>query len=493
MHLGIVSGSGFSPLRTALGFLLYRAEIGLATWVTLRGWSHSEMSRAQVSYVCGECGGACLKWQGQCPACGAWNTLAPVAAEGAAGRPRQRAAPMRLTDIAVTDAARGATGINELDRVLGGGLVRGSVVLMGGAPGIGKSTLLLQVAGARREGWPMLYVTGEESAEQVALRARRLGIDLSAVNVLAANNVDDIVECARQVGVFCLIVDSIQTMYADSLPAAPGSPNQLRECTARLISLAKATGTAVILVGHVTKEGVIAGPRMLEHMVDAVLYFEDEAGSRFRMLRTVKNRFGAAGELGIFAMGEQGLREVHNPSAIFLSRQREETPGSVVTVLHQGTRPLLVEVQALTDRAGGGPARRLAVGMDPNRVALLLAALHRHAGIRSQEDDVFVNVVGGVRISETAADLALLVAIVSSREERALARDLVVFGEIGLGGEIRPVAYGEERIREAAKLGFTRAVVPAANTPRREVAGMTVAGATRLPEALRLAGVRRSG
>jgi DNA repair protein RadA/Sms len=282
-------------------------------------------------------------------------------------------------------------------------------------------------------------------------------------------------------------VDSIQTMQTDSLPAAPGSPNQLRECAARLIRRAKTAGTAVILVGHVTKEGVIAGPRMLEHMVDAVLYFEDEAGSRFRLLRSVKNRFGAANELGIFAMGEQGLREVRNPSAIFLSRNSDAVAGSIVTVLHQGTRPLLVEVQALTDRSGsGGPGRRLAVGVDPNRLALLLAALHRHAGIRSHEDDVFVYVVGGVRISETAADLALVAAVVSSSQGYPIARGTVVFGEVGLGGEIRPVAYGEERMREAAKLGFTRAIVPAANLPRRDIAGMTVNGVNSLAEALRL-------
>lgn len=449
-------------------------------------------SKAQVSYLCSNCGGVCLKWQGQCPACGAWNTLEPGAAEPAAARSRRVASsPARLTEIVASDVERGATGIAELDRVLGGGLVRGSVVLVGGAPGIGKSTLLLQVAGAGSDQWPTLYVTGEESAEQVALRARRLGLDLAAVNVLAATNVDDVVDSARKLAVDCLIVDSIQTMYAESVPAAPGSPNQLRECAARLINLAKTTGTAVVLVGHVTKEGVIAGPRMLEHMVDAVLYFEDEAGSRFRMLRSVKNRFGAANELGIFVMGDQGLREVRNPSAIFLSREREEIPGSVVTVLHQGTRPLLVEVQALTDRGGGGPSRRLAVGIDQNRLALLLAALHRHAGFRLQEDDVFVNVVGGVRVTETAADLPLIAAVVSSQQSRPLPSDMVVFGEVGLGGEIRPVAYGEERLREAAKLGFRRAVVGLANVPRRPIDGITVSGVSRLTEALSALGVQR--
>jgi DNA repair protein RadA/Sms len=444
------------------------------------------MSRPQISYVCSGCGGVSRKWQGQCASCGAWNTLeAALPASRPAGS-RPKATARRLSDIRPAEAGRAATGIGELDRVLGGGFVPGSVVLVGGAPGIGKSTLLLQVAGASREAWPTLYVTGEESAEQVALRARRLGLEPAAVKVLAATNVDDIIDSARRAGTACLIVDSIQTMYAESLPSAPGSPNQLRECAARLIHLAKSSGIAVVLVGHVTKEGVIAGPRMLEHMVDAVLYFEDETGSRFRLLRSVKNRFGAANELGIFAMSDDGLREVRNPSAIFLSRQDDDVAGSVVTVLHQGTRPLLVEVQALTDHGAGGPPRRLAVGVDQNRIALLLAALHRHAGVRSHEDDVFVNVVGGVRVVETAADLALLAAVVSSATARPVARDTVVFGEVGLGGEIRPVAYGEERVREAAKLGFARALVPDANLPRRSVPGIEMCGVRRLGEALRL-------
>ncbi len=391
-----------------------------------------------------------------------------------------------LTALKPVTSQRATTGIGELDRVLGGGLVRGSVVLVGGPPGIGKSTLLLQAAAAAKADSSALYVSGEESTDQVALRARRLGVDPAGVTVLAATNVDDVMDAARKVGTSFLIVDSIQTMYADSVPSAPGSPNQLRECAARLINLAKTSGIAVVLVGHVTKEGVIAGPRMLEHMVDAVLYFEDETGSRFRLLRSVKNRFGAANELGVFAMSEDGLKEVRNPSAIFLSRQDDGIAGSVVTVLHQGTRPLLVEVQALTDRSGSGQPRRLAVGIDQNRLALLLAALHRHAGIRCHDDDVFVNVVGGVRVIETAADLAVLAAVVSSSQSSPIPRSTVVVGEVGLGGEIRPVAYGEERVREAAKLGFARAVVPQANLPRRPVEGIEVLGATRLPEALRL-------
>lgn len=445
------------------------------------------MAKTQISYACRECGAASVKWQGQCPACGAWNTLeAASRGEARAARPRGETGAVRLASVTGSGPDRRSTGLAEFDRVLGGGLVPGSVVLVGGAPGIGKSTLLLQFAGSARESWTTLYASGEESAEQVALRARRLGIDPAAVTVLAATGVDEVIDAARAIGANCLVIDSIQTMYADAVPSAPGSPNQLRECASRLIQLAKTTGTAVILVGHVTKEGVIAGPRMLEHMVDAVLYFEDEATSRFRLLRSVKNRFGAANELGVFAMAEDGLREVRNPSAIFLSRDDDDVAGSAVTVLHQGTRPLLVEVQALTDRGAGGPGRRLAVGIDQNRLALLLAALHRHAGLRAHEDDVFVNVVGGVRVTETAADLALLAAVVSSSAGRALDRGLVTFGEVGLGGEIRPVAYGEERIREAAKLRFRRAVVPRGNVPRRAVAGIEVAPASRLADALRL-------
>ncbi len=445
------------------------------------------MARTQIAYVCGGCGSVSLKWQGQCPGCGEWNTLEATAAgagPATARAPRAGGSVVRLAELQPASATRTTTGVGELDRVLGGGLVSGSVVLVGGAPGIGKSTLLLQVAGGGREDWPTLYATGEESAEQVALRAQRLGVAPGAITMLATTSVEEIVEAARRLRVSCLIVDSIQTMCADALPSAPGSPNQLRECTARFIHLAKTSGVAVVLVGHVTKEGVIAGPRMLEHMVDVVLYFEDEAGSRYRLLRSVKNRFGAANELGIFAMGDSGLKEVRNPSAIFLSHPQDQAPGSVITVLHQGTRPLLVEVQALTDRGGSGPSRRLAVGVDQSRLAMLLAALHRHAGVSVHDDDVFVNVVGGIRVAETAADLALLMAVVSSSLSRTVARDTVVFGEVGLSGEIRPIAYGEERIREAAKLGFSRAVVPAANLPRKRISGIEVVGVATIADAL---------
>ncbi len=442
-------------------------------------------AKTSVRYVCASCGGEAPKWQGQCPSCAEWNTLQPTARQRTETVKRHEGQVRSLAEVGETPAMRLQTGVSELDRVLGGGLVSGSVVLIGGAPGIGKSTLLLQVAAGPASGGPALYASGEESASQVALRARRLGVESASVNVLATTSIEEVVAAAREVGARFVIVDSIQTMCTAMVPSAAGSPNQLRECAAQLIELAKSSAVAVILVGHVTKEGVIAGPRMLEHMVDVVLYFEDETGSRFRMLRSVKNRFGAAQELGVFAMTDEGLREVHNPSAMLLSRHVEPVAGSVVTVLHQGTRPLLVEVQALTDRSGAGLPRRLAVGIDQNRLALLLAALHRHAGVRLHEDDVFVNVVGGVRVAETAADLAVLAAVVSSNRDRPIDQRLVIFGEVGLGGEIRPVAFGEERLKEAAKLGFTRAVVPKANLPKRPVGEMQMHGAASLAEALR--------
>ena len=372
----------------------------------------------------------------------------------------------------------------ELDRALGGGIVAGSVTLLGGDPGIGKSTLLLQACVAISADATMLYVSGEESPQQIALRARRLGLDPQGITVLAATDIDDIVALAEQERPAGLIIDSVQTIYSTDMPSAPGSVNQLRECTARLVRLAKVTGIPVILVGHVTKEGNIAGPRVLEHMVDTVLYFENEAGNRYRVVRAVKNRFGAANELGIFVMTETGMREVRNPSAIFLTPRDEPVIGSVVTAIYQGSRPLLVEVQVLTDQSGGGPPRRVAVGLDQNRLALLLAALHRYGGVRAHDEDVFLNVVGGVKISETSADLATLVATTSSLNNVPVPRTVVIFGEVGLTGEIRPVPFGEERLREAAKLGFVSAIAPAANVPKKPIAGLAVVGVTTLGEAL---------
>ena len=379
---------------------------------------------------------------------------------------------------------RTSTGVSELDRVLGGGLVAGSVTLLGGDPGIGKSTLLLQAAAAVGAEQPALYATGEESLHQVGLRARRLGLDTAAVRLLAETSVERVIAAAGEARAHVVVVDSIQTMASDEIDAAPGAVSQLRESTARLVRFAKSSDTAVLLIGHVTKEGAIAGPRVLEHMVDTVLYFESDSGSRYRVVRAVKNRFGAASEIGVFAMTEAGLKEVRNPSAIFLSRHEEPASGSIVTVVREGTRQLLVEVQVLVDPTALTNPRRVAVGLDHNRLALLLAVLHRHAGIAMHAHDVFANVVGGVRIGETAADLPALLAAVSSLRSTPLAQDLIAFGEIGLAGEIRPVPYGEERLREAAKHGFRRAIVPAANRPRQAIEGLQVVAVQRLSEAL---------
>jgi DNA repair protein RadA/Sms len=446
------------------------------------------MAKARTSYVCGACGARTTQWQGQCASCEAWNTLEAVTAPSGAAAPR-RAAPAAATSRTVTEVTdenetRATTGSGELDRVLGGGLVAGSVVLLGGDPGIGKSTLLLQAADALSASHVVLYCSGEESVRQVALRARRLGLSATSLRLIAETRVETILDEAAAARANVLVVDSIQTMQTDVSESSPGSAVQVRESAARLVRYAKQTGTAVFIIGHVTKEGTIAGPRILEHVVDTVLYFESEPGSRFRIVRAVKNRFGAANEIGVFAMAEQGLREVRNPSAIFLSRQGPAVSGSVVTVAREGSRPLLVELQALIDDAQGMSPRRVAVGVDSSRLALLLAVLHRHGGISTAGQDVFVNVVGGVRIAETAADLPTLLAVLSSLRDRPLDAGLVCFGEIGLTGEVRPVAYGEERLREAAKQGFRRALVPSANVPRKAIDGLEIEGVARLEDAL---------
>jgi DNA repair protein RadA/Sms len=448
------------------------------------------MPKSKEVFICQNCGAAAPKWQGQCAGCGEWNTLL---AEASAAHPRKGARPSRpsQTDVTSSLAAEAAveqsrlgTGSGELDRVLGGGLVPGSVTLIGGDPGIGKSTLMLQAAAALHALGPVLYATGEESLTQVAHRARRLGLAGAAARLIAETCVEDIVGAARDQAVRVLIVDSIQTMHSERVESAPGAVSQLRECTAELVRFAKTSGTAVLLVGHVTKEGQIAGPRVLEHMVDTVLYFESDTGSRFRVLRSVKNRFGAANEIGVFAMVEQGLREVTNPSAIFLSRHAQPVPGSVITVMREGTRSLLIEVQVLADSSLGVNPRRVAVGIDGNRLTMLLAVAHRHAGLQLQGQDVFANVVGGVRLTETAGDLAIVMAARSSLRDAPIDHSLIAFGELGLAGEIRPVPFGEERLREAAKHGFKSAVVPEANVPRRPPEGMTVRGVTRLNQAL---------
>lgn len=454
--------------------------------------------KARTAYVCSDCGAEAGKWQGQCGECGAWNTLAEIvlesasAAKGVAASRRSgwagaAAAPKvtLLKDVRHHEDARASTGIGELDRVLGGGLVQGSVVLVGGDPGIGKSTLLLQAVTKLASTMPGLYVTGEESLAQVAGRGARLGLPLDGVHALAETCVERILEHAAAVRPQLIVADSVQTLWTESLSAAPGSVSQVRESAARLVRFAKETGTAVFLVGHVTKEGGIAGPRVLEHMVDAVLYFEGESGSRFRVLRAFKNRFGAVNELGVFAMGDKGLREVPNPSAIFLSGNSTPQPGSCVMVTREGTRPLLVEVQALVDSSPLSNPRRVAVGMEGNRMAMLLAVLHRHGGIAVGDQDVFVNVVGGIRVQETAVDLPVLLAVLSSLRDRPLAEQTIAFGEVGLSGEIRPVPNGEERLKEAATHGFKRAIVPKGNAPKSgRVGEMQVVGVERLADAL---------
>ena len=446
------------------------------------------MAKPRTSYVCAACGERTAQWQGQCPSCEAWNTLEPtVSAVRTATAPRATGAAVAartVTEITAQADDRISTGIVEFDRVLGGGLVTGSAILLGGDPGIGKSTVLLQAADALSRERAVLYATGEESVRQVALRARRLGLGSTSLGLLAETRVEAILEAAVSAMARVLIVDSIQTVQTEASESSTGSAAQVRESAARLVRHAKDTGAAVFLVGHVTKEGLIAGPRILEHMVDTVLYFESDPGSRYRVIRAVKNRFGAANEIGVFAMTEQGLKEVRNPSAIFLTRRPDPVPGSIVTVAREGSRPLLVEVQALLDDAQGAAPRRVAVGFDASRLALLLAVLHRHGGVATAGLDVFVNVVGGVRIDETAADLPAVLAVASSLQGRALPVDLVAFGELGLTGEIRPVPFGEERLREAAKQGFRRAIMPAANAPRRAIDGVSVTAVDRLQSAL---------
>ena len=446
------------------------------------------MAKTRTVFVCNECGEESPKFLGQCPACTAYGSLTSltVAAHGfrPAGAVPGTRASQTLSAFADQDEPRIATGLGELDRVLGGGLVAGSVTLLGGDPGIGKSTLLLQASDALSHAEPTLYVSGEESLRQVSMRARRLGTAASNLRLLAETAVDTILDEARAQAARVLVIDSIQTMSSSAVESSPGTASQVRESAAQLVNYAKTTGTAVLIIGHVTKEGVIAGPRILEHMVDTVLYFESDAGSRFRMIRAVKNRFGAANELGVFAMTEQGLKEVKNPSAIFLSRHPQPVAGSAVTVIREGSRQLLVEIQALVDDSQGMNPRRVATGFEQNRLALLLAVLHKHGGVNVSGQDVFLNVVGGVRVAETAADLAVLLAVFSSVRNQPLANGLVCFGEIGLAGEIRPVPYGEERVREAAKHGFSRAIIPQANASRRPVEGIEVIAAERLQEAL---------
>jgi len=448
------------------------------------------MAKAKSVYSCTECGGQVLKWQGQCPHCQAWNTLVETIAEAApAGANRysriaEAGKPQRLSEVEAREENRIPSGIDEFDRVLGGGLVPGGVVLIGGEPGIGKSTLLLQSLAEVGKSRKVLYVTGEESPQQIALRAKRLGVDASSVIILPDTNLQRIESVIRSEKPEVAVIDSIQTLYFDELQSAPGSVAQVRECAARLTRVAKSAATTMVLIGHVTKEGAIAGPRVLEHMVDTVLYFEGDTHSSFRLIRAFKNRYGAVHELGVFAMTEKGLKGVSNPSALFLSQHGSEVAGSCVMVTQEGTRPMLVEIQALVDDARAPNPRRLSVGLEQARLALLLAVLHRHAGIACFDQDVFVNAVGGVKIDEPAADLAVLLAIVSSLKNTPLPAKLVVFGEVGLAGEVRPVQRGQERLREAAKISFTQELIPHANRPRQPIAGLEVLAVRRVEEAV---------
>jgi DNA repair protein RadA/Sms len=446
------------------------------------------MAKAKTAYACTECGGTSSKWQGQCPSCGVWNTLVETIAATPASRFQAfsgGASLVRaLSSVETSNNPRTPTGIEEFDRVLGGGLVAGGVILLGGDPGIGKSTLLLQAMAAIGVSRRALYVTGEESADQIALRAHRLGLVNAAVELLAEVQLEAIVGAIRTQRPDVVVIDSIQTVYTEALESAPGSVAQVRECAAQLTRLAKQSGITIILVGHVTKEGAIAGPRVLEHIVDTVLYFEGDTHSSFRLVRAIKNRFGAVNELGVFAMTERGLKGVANPSALFLSQHGKAVPGSCVLATLEGSRPLLVEVQALVDPVQGALARRVAVGLDPQRLALLLAVLHRHGGVEMAGQDVFVNAVGGVRIGEPAADLAVSMAVYSSFKNIALDSKSLVFGEVGLAGEIRPVQRGQERLREAAKLGFTQAIIPRANVPRQTISGLEIIASDRVEDAI---------
>jgi DNA repair protein RadA/Sms len=441
------------------------------------------MAKPKTAYVCSECGATALQWFGACPSCGAAGTLSETMTERGSSRSgRVAASAVALSDVQAKDLERIPTGIAELDRALGGGLVAGQVVLLGGDPGIGKSTLLLQALSTMSDA---LYVTGEESIEQVALRARRLALE-TAMRIAAETQLERVLGALEGARPRVAVIDSIQTLWSEGLQSAPGSVAQVRECAAQLTRHAKRSGAALFLVGHVTKEGAIAGPRVLEHIVDTVLYFEGDPHSAFRLVRAAKNRYGAVNELGVFAMTEKGLRGVSNPSALFLSQHPKAVPGSCVLATLEGTRPLLVEIQALVDPAHTPNARRLSVGLEANRLAMLLAVLHRHAGIAMWEQDVFVNAVGGMRIGEPAADLAVSLAIVSSFTDRPIPEKVLVFGEIGLAGEVRPAARGQERLREAAKLGFEKAIVPKANLPKAKIAGLETFAVERIDQAVRL-------
>lgn len=442
------------------------------------------MAKAKKAYVCSECGAHSVKWAGQCPDCTAWNTLTEMTISPSRQVAAKGVSATTLDGLPDDIDVRHGTGFAEFDRVLGGGLVPGAVVLLGGDPGVGKSTLLQQVSASLMTDLPICYATGEESLRQIGQRSLRLGLDASSMNLLADTSLENVLDQARKCEARVLVIDSIQTMTCEHLPSSPGSVAQLREGVGRIVQYAKQNEISVFVIGHVTKEGAIAGPRVVEHMVDTVLYFESDPSSRYTMIRSVKNRFGASGEMGVFAMTEAGFREVSNPSAIFLSRESVDEPGSVVSVAWEGSRPLLVEIQALVADGSNNYPKRLAQGVDQNRLALLLAVLQKHGNLTVSDEDVFVNVVGGLRIGETAVDLPILLAIVSSFRNRSAPERLVCFGEIGLAGEIRPVRFGAERVAAAAKQGFTKAIVPIGNVPKQAMQGIEIVGVRRLAEAL---------
>ena len=455
------------------------------------------MAKAKTVYSCTECGAQFPKWTGQCQDCGAWNTLqeeaAPQKVTTSANKAARfegfapRATVQKLEQVSVKGTPRFTSGVAELDRVLGGGLVPGSVILLGGDPGIGKSTLILQSLALLSASKETLYVTGEESAEQIALRAQRLGVQDADLSLLADNQLEGILEIAISHKPQVLVIDSIQTLYTDTLQSAPGSVAQVRETASRLVRFGKQTGTIIILVGHVTKEGALAGPRVLEHMVDTVLYFEGERNSSFRLIRAIKNRFGAVNEIGVFAMTDTGLKEVSNPSAMFIKRAQEDATGSVILVSQEGTRPLLVEVQSLVDQSSLANPRRVTVGLDNQRLAMLLAVLNRHAGLSLYDQDVFVNVIGGVKVHEPAADLAILLSVLSSFKNKRLDNDLAVFGEVGLTGEIRPVQAGIGRVKEVEKLGFKRVIMPKGNQAGLKSSKLNIIAVNTLEQAVRCA------
>ncbi|VAW53947.1 DNA repair protein RadA [hydrothermal vent metagenome] len=448
------------------------------------------MAKAKLQYTCNSCGSLHNKWAGQCNDCGEWNTMSETIAaittnnrQGFAGK-KGSAKIQAMEDIQMSAEMRTPTNISELDRVLGGGLVHGSVTLIGGDPGIGKSTLLTQTLASLSQTLPCLYVTGEESLQQITMRAHRLGLEDKGLKLLSETCVENIITLSSEISPKVIVVDSIQTIYTEALQSAPGGVAQVRESAAQLVRFAKQTGTALFLVGHVTKEGTLAGPRVLEHMVDTVLYFEGDPGERYRMIRAIKNRFGAVNELGIFAMTDEGLKTVSNPSAIFLSRHEEPVAGSIITVTREGSRPLLIELQALVDESHSHNPRRVCLGLDPNRLNMLLAVMHRHAGIAMFDQDVFINIVGGVRLTETSADTALILAALSSFRDKPLPNDVFTFGEVGLAGEIRPVPNGQERLKEAAKHGFKTAIIPKANKPRKgeSIEGLNIIAVQRVSE-----------